>query len=72
MATAAPASEDFSVGVSRPYQLINDEDQSGLIAILAAFSLSLIVTSVPIRTYVRGKLGSLGRDDYAFYAAAVR
>ena len=58
-------------GVSQPLQSITDTDQSGLVAVLAAFALALLLISVPIRICIRGRLGRYGCDDYSFFAAVV-
>jgi hypothetical protein len=61
-----------STDVSAPLEVISDTDQGGLVAILAAFSLSLVlIISLPIRTYVRSTMSTYKLDDYAFLGAAV-
>lgn len=61
-----------STNVSAPLEVISDTDQGGLVAILAAFSLSLVLVSLPIRTYVRSKMSTYRMDDWAFLCACVR
>jgi len=62
-----------SSDISGPLEIISDTDQGGLVAILTAFSLSLVlIISLPIRTYVRSTMSTYKLDDYAFLAAAVR
>lgn len=62
-----------STDLTGPLEVINDTDQGGLVAILAAFSLSLVlVISLPIRTYVRSTMSTYKLDDYAFLAASVQ
>ena len=59
--------------ISTPLEVISDTDQGGLVAILAAFSLSLVlIISLPIRTYVRSTMSTYKLDDYAFLVASVR
>lgn len=60
-------------GVTGPLEVISDTDQGGLVAILAAFSLSLVlIISLPIRTYVRSTMSTYRLDDYAFLTASVQ
>jgi hypothetical protein len=62
-----------SSDVSGPLEIISDTDQGGLVAILTAFSLSLVlIISLPIRTYVRSTMSTYKLDDYAFLGATVR
>jgi hypothetical protein len=70
--TTAASSSGLPAGVSAPLETISDTDQGGLIAILAAFALSLVLVSFPIRVYVRSKLGRYKMDDYAFVGASVQ
>ena len=69
--TPAASSTSIPNGVSAPLESISDSDKGGLIAILAAFALSLVLVSFPIRTYVRSKIGKYKMDDYAFLGASV-
>jgi hypothetical protein len=59
-------------GISNPMARISGDDQSGLVAIMTAFSLSLVFLSISIRTYVKNKMGSYRADDYAFILSCVR
>src|ERR1700735_2378617 len=62
-----------STGITAPLEVISDTDQGGLIAILTAFSLSLVlIISLPIRTYVRSTMSTYRLDDYAFLVASVQ
>jgi hypothetical protein len=73
MATpSSSASSALPSGISAPPETITDSDKGALIAILAGFSLSLVLVSIPIRTYARSKIGRYKADDYAFLAASVR
>lgn len=58
-------------GVTKPVASINADDQSGLIAILTAFSLALVLLSIATRIYVRHDFRVYRTDDAAFFAAAV-
>jgi hypothetical protein len=58
--------------VTAPLEVISDTDQGGLVAILAAFSLGLILVSLPVRTYARTKMSTYRVDDWAFLCACVR
>jgi hypothetical protein len=58
--------------VTAPLEVISDTDQGGLVAILAAFSLSLVLVSLPVRTYARTKMSTYRVDDWAFLCACVR
>lgn len=69
----AAANYSNSSGLTAPLEIVSDTDQGGLVAILTAFSLSLVlVISLPIRTYVRSTMSTYKVDDYAFLAAAVQ
>jgi hypothetical protein len=68
---AAASSTGLPAGISKPLENITDTDKGGLIAILAAFALTLVLVSFPIRTYVRSKIGTYKMDDYAFIGATV-
>lgn len=57
-------------GVSKPLETVSSDDLGGLIAILAAFSLGLIVTAFGIRWYARAKIKAYKVDDLLFLAAA--
>lgn len=57
--------------VTAPLKPITNSDMGGLVAILGGLSLSLILTAIPIRVYVRYKHGSYKRDDYMFSVATV-
>jgi len=59
-------------GISGPLAGINSQDQSGLIAILTAFSLGLVLLSIATRIYARREFRSYRVDDYTFFAASVR
>ncbi len=62
-----------SSDITAPMEIISDTDQGGLVAIVAAFSLSLVlIISLPIRTYVRSTMSTYKLDDYAFLGATVR
>jgi hypothetical protein len=61
-----------SSDISGPLEIITNTDQGGLVAILTAFSLSLVlIISLPIRTYVRSTMSTYKLDDYTFLGAAV-
>ncbi|KAF2255633.1 hypothetical protein BU26DRAFT_557142 [Trematosphaeria pertusa] len=64
-ATSTP----LPAGITPPYAAINDHDQSGLIAILAGFSLGLVLLSAGIRMYARRYSGDYRIDDYTIFAA---
>lgn len=66
-ATSTP----LPAGITPPYAAINDHDQSGLIAILAGFSLGLVLLSAGIRMYARRYSGDYRIDDYTIFAAVV-
>jgi hypothetical protein len=64
---------DNLTGIAAPLEVISATDQSGLVGILAAFSLGLVlVISFPIRTYVRSTMSTYKLDDFAFLAASVQ
>jgi hypothetical protein len=69
--TLAASPTGLPDGISAPLETISDSDKGGLVAILAAFALSLVLVSFPIRTYVRSKIGKYKMDDYAFVGASV-
>lgn len=69
---AAASSTHLPPGISAPYAAINAHDQSGLIAILAAFALGLVLVSISIRIYARHHFAGYRVDDYTFFAASVR
>ncbi|KAF2178014.1 hypothetical protein K469DRAFT_347739 [Zopfia rhizophila CBS 207.26] len=57
-------------GISEPLAAIGDKDQSGLIAILAAFALGLVLLSITVRIYARHNFISYRVDDFTFFAAS--
>lgn len=56
---------------SAPLATIDKDDQGGLIAILTAFSLTLVLMSVGIRFYAKKEWRAYKSDDFAFFAAVV-
>jgi hypothetical protein len=69
--SSAASSTSLPPGVSAPYAAINATDQSGLIAILAAFALGLVLVSISIRLYARHHFAGYRVDDYTFFAASI-
>jgi len=59
-------------GITKPLASINSRDQSGLIAILSAFSLGLVLLSIATRIHARHQFRLYRIDDYTFFAATVR
>jgi hypothetical protein len=68
---ASPTNSTLPDGVSEPLEIISDNDQRGLVVVLAACALSLVLVSVPIRIYARNKTGELKMDDWTFLCASV-
>jgi len=68
---ASPAASALPSGITPPLSLISPTDQGGLIAIISAFSITLVLISFPIRAYVRSKTGTWKNDDYLFIGAVV-
>jgi hypothetical protein len=68
-ATATP--NGLPEGITKPLAGINSQDQSGLLAILTAFSLGIILLSIATRIYVRHEFRLYRIDDYTFFAATV-
>jgi hypothetical protein len=62
----------FPAGVTVPWLEITYNNQTGLIVIMAAFSISLVVISFPIRVFVRSKVETYRPDDWAWLIATVR
>jgi len=71
MASSTAMAAALPSGIRAPMRPITDEDQGGLIAILAGFAISLVLISFPIRAYVRSKTGSWKIDDFMFISATV-
>ena len=69
--TATSTPTGLPEGISKPLASINADDQSGLIAILTAFSLGLVLLSVGTRIYARHEFRAYRIDDLTFFAAAV-
>lgn len=70
--TTSASPSGLPTGVTAPLEIISETDQGGLVAILAAFALTLVLVSFLIRTYVRSKIGRYSMDDYAFVGASVQ
>lgn len=70
MASSAPQPEG-SNNTRAPLTAVSPTDQSGIIAILTSFSLSLVLLSTGVRVYAKRYAGVFRSDDLAFYAAVV-
>lgn len=57
--------------VNTPLASISATNQSGTIAILAGFSLGLLLLSTGVRLYAKRYAGLLRGDDLAFYFAVI-
>lgn len=68
---ATATSTGLPEGITKPPASINSQDQSGLIAILTAFSLGLVLLSIATRIYVRHELRLYRIDDFTFFVATV-
>ena len=69
---ATPTSTGLPEGITKPLASISSQDQSGLIAIIAAFSLGLVLLSTATRIYVRHAFRLYRLEDFVFIAATVR
>ncbi|KAL1600820.1 hypothetical protein SLS60_007208 [Paraconiothyrium brasiliense] len=69
MSTAEPTTTPLPSGVSPPPEIINSEDQSGVIAIIAGFALGLVLLAACIKVYVRKYFFSFRHDDITFALA---
>lgn len=57
--------------VNQPLTYVTSTNQSGIVAILAGFSLGIILLSTGVRLYAKHNSGPLRGDDFAFYMAAL-
>lgn len=69
---ATPTSTGLPEGITKPLATIDSENQSGLIAIIAAFSLGLVLIATVTRIYARHELRLYRFDDLTYFLAAVR
>ncbi|KAF2437208.1 hypothetical protein P171DRAFT_492310 [Karstenula rhodostoma CBS 690.94] len=70
MSTAgAPTAIPLPSGVSPPPEVINHDNQSGVIAIIAGFSLGLALLSVCMKLYARKYFRKFRHDDITFAPA---
>jgi len=58
-------------GVSPPPEVLNNQNQSGVIAIIAGFSLGLVLLSVWVKLYARKYFRNFRHDDITFALAIV-
>lgn len=72
--TTAPAATPTAskmVEIRPPLTEISETNQTGIIAILTGFTLSLLLLSILVRLYVRRNAGRQSCDDWAFYLSVV-
>ncbi|KAF1934393.1 uncharacterized protein M421DRAFT_521 [Didymella exigua CBS 183.55] len=70
-ASTGPASATHSTTIHAPLTAVTPQDQTGIIAILAGFSVGLLLLSTAVRVWARRNAGSRNGDDCTFYAGMV-
>ena len=71
MSEATPTATGLPDGITKPLASIDSQNQSGLIAIIAAFALGLVILSTVTRIYSRHELRLYRLDDLTYFLATV-